>query len=64
VSYHNTTRRHTPEDLDLKPNHRENLKSRIFKAVNLFINFVLNTYFTVNGVFTLKKHYFIIKEEY
>jgi hypothetical protein len=29
VSYHNTTRRHSPEDLDLKLHRRENLKSRI-----------------------------------
>jgi hypothetical protein len=26
VSYHNITRRHNPEDLDLKHNHSENLK--------------------------------------
>jgi len=29
VSYHNTTRRHKPEDLELNPHCRENLKSRI-----------------------------------
>jgi len=29
VSYHNTTRRHNPEDLDLNIHSRENLKSRI-----------------------------------
>jgi hypothetical protein len=28
VSYHNTTRFHNPEDLDLKNHHRENLKTR------------------------------------
>jgi hypothetical protein len=30
LSYHNTTRRHSPEDLDLKHHRRENLKSRKF----------------------------------
>jgi hypothetical protein len=29
VSYHNTTRRHNPEDLDLKHHRREILKARI-----------------------------------
>jgi len=28
VSYHNTTRRHNPEELDLNLHRRENLKSR------------------------------------
>jgi hypothetical protein len=28
LSYHNTKRRHNPEDLDLKHNHRESLKTR------------------------------------
>jgi hypothetical protein len=28
VSYHNTTRRHNPEDLDLKHHRRDNLTSR------------------------------------
>jgi hypothetical protein len=28
VSYHNTTRRHNPEDLDLSLHRRENLKIR------------------------------------
>jgi hypothetical protein len=28
VSYHNTTRRHSPEDLDLKHHRRESLKTR------------------------------------
>jgi len=27
VSYHNTTRRHNPEDLDLNLHHRKSLKS-------------------------------------
>jgi len=27
VSYHNTTRRHNPEDLDLKHHRRESLKN-------------------------------------
>jgi len=30
VTYHNTTRRHNSEDLDLKLNRHEYLKSRIF----------------------------------
>jgi hypothetical protein len=29
VSYHNTIRRHNPEDLDLKHHRRENLRTRI-----------------------------------
>jgi len=29
VSYHNTTRHHNPEDLDLKHHSRESLKSGI-----------------------------------
>jgi hypothetical protein len=29
VSYHNTTRRHNPEDIDLKLHRREDLKTRI-----------------------------------
>jgi hypothetical protein len=29
VSYHNTTRRHNPEDLDMKHQQREGLKSHI-----------------------------------
>jgi hypothetical protein len=29
VSYHNTTRRHNPEDLDLKHHRRESLKTFI-----------------------------------
>jgi hypothetical protein len=33
VSYHNTTRRHDPEDLDLNLHRRENLKSRNFREV-------------------------------
>jgi hypothetical protein len=28
VSYHNTTRRHNPEDFNLNLHHRENIKSR------------------------------------
>jgi hypothetical protein len=32
VSYHNTTRRHNPEDLDLNLHRRENLKSRIINT--------------------------------
>jgi len=28
VSYHNTTRRHNPEDLDMNLHSRENIKSR------------------------------------
>jgi hypothetical protein len=28
VAYHNTTRRHNPEELDLKHHRRENLKTR------------------------------------
>jgi len=28
VSYHNTTRRHNPEELDLKYHRRESLKTR------------------------------------
>jgi hypothetical protein len=30
VSYHITTRRHNPEDLDLKHHRRESLKTRIW----------------------------------
>jgi hypothetical protein len=29
VSYHNTTRRHNPEDVDLKHHRRESLETRI-----------------------------------
>jgi hypothetical protein len=36
VSYHNTTRRHNPGDLDLKHNRRENLKTRIGNKVVAF----------------------------
>jgi hypothetical protein len=32
VSYHNTTQRHNPQDLDLKHHGRENLKTRIFTS--------------------------------
>jgi len=33
VSYHNTTRRHNPEDLDLKPHRRYNLRtSKTFQS--------------------------------
>jgi len=32
VSYHNTTLRHSPEDLDMNLHRRENLKSR-FKLI-------------------------------
>jgi hypothetical protein len=34
ASYHNTTRRHNPEELDLNFHRRENLKSRIRKRVD------------------------------
>jgi hypothetical protein len=30
VSYHNTTRRHNPENLDLKYHHRERLKTSVW----------------------------------
>jgi len=30
VSYHNTTRRYNPEDLDLKHHRRESLKTRTY----------------------------------
>jgi hypothetical protein len=33
VSYHNTTWRHNPEDLDLQHHRRENLKTRNFNVV-------------------------------
>jgi len=33
VSYHNTIRRHNPEDLDLKHHRHENLKARIMHRV-------------------------------
>jgi len=33
VSYHNTTRRHNPDDLDLNLHRRENLKSRIISSL-------------------------------
>jgi hypothetical protein len=32
VSYHNTTRRHNPDDLELNPHRRETLKSRIYDS--------------------------------
>jgi hypothetical protein len=35
VSYHNTARRHNPEDLDLTPHRRENLKSRFCQGIVL-----------------------------
>jgi hypothetical protein len=38
ASNHNTTRRHNPEDLDLKHHHRENLKTR-------FVLFTFTTFF-------------------
>jgi hypothetical protein len=42
VSYHNTTRRHNPEDLDLKHHRRESLK---LASVKLFlISFYLFIY--------------------
>jgi hypothetical protein len=34
VSYHNTIRRHNPEDLDLNLHRRENFKSRITNEMN------------------------------
>jgi len=34
VSYHNTTRRHNPQDLDLNPNRRKNLKSHKFPGAD------------------------------
>jgi hypothetical protein len=45
VSYHNTTRRHNPEDLDLKHHHREGLKTPIlcsvfFYHIALYFNFL------------------------
>jgi hypothetical protein len=36
VSYHNTTRRHKPEDFGLNRHRRKNLKSRIMKIDNTF----------------------------
>jgi len=38
VSYHNTTRRHNPEDLVLKHHRRENHKSRFQKSPSLLVN--------------------------
>jgi hypothetical protein len=36
VSYHNTTRRHNPEDLDLNLRRHENLKSGILTCFHFF----------------------------
>jgi hypothetical protein len=38
VSYHNTARRHNPEDLDLNLHRLENLKSRIFINIAISMN--------------------------
>jgi hypothetical protein len=42
VSYHNITRRHNPEDVDLKHHRRESLKTRNFTYISLLCHMLFS----------------------
>jgi hypothetical protein len=51
VSYHRTTRRHNPEDLDFNLHSRENLKSHmrsVFSSVNVTVPQLPAIYLRIN----------------